>query len=96
VCRLQGVSVTYKDYSDERGNIIDGTEEVTQNLSKPTAAVLDWRPNLVQSGKTHGTKITSPDGFHLTIDFFTNIFEATGTLTTTIDGQTYTQPGNGN
>ena len=93
---IKTVSVLYKDYSDERGNIINGTEEVTQNPSKPTAAVLDWHSNLVQSGKTHGTKITSRDGFHLTIDYFTNIFEATGTLTTTVDGQTYTQPGNGN
>jgi hypothetical protein len=93
---IKTVSVIYKDYSDERDNIINGTEEVTQNPSKPTAAVLDWHSNLIQSGKTHGTKITSADGFHLSIDFIINNFEATGTLTTTIDGKTYTQPSNGN
>jgi hypothetical protein len=93
---IKTVSVVYKDYSDERGNIINGTEEVTQSPSKPTMSVLDWHSNLVQSGKTRGTKVTSADGFHLAIDFLLNIFKATGTLTTTVDGKTYTQPGNGN
>jgi len=94
--RIKTVSVTYKDYSDESGNVINGTESVTQEPSRPTEAVLDWHSNLVQSGKTSGTKLTSPDGFKLTIDHMMNIFEATGTLTTTIDGKTYKQPGNGN
>ncbi len=94
--RIKTVAVSYKDYSDERGNTINGTESVTQEPSRPTEAVLDWHSNLVQSGKTHGTKITSPDGFKLTIDYMTNIFEATGTLTTAIDGKTYTQPSNEN
>lgn len=94
--RIKTVSVVYKNYSDERGNILDGTESVMQNPSRPTEAILDWHSNLVQSGKTRGTKITSPDGFRLTIDYLTNIFEATGTLTTTIDGKAYMQPTNGN
>jgi hypothetical protein len=93
---IKTVSVIYKDYSDDRDNIINGTEQVTQLPSKPTTFTLDWRSNLVQSGKTHGTKITSPNGFKASVDVFTNIFEATGTLTTTIDGKTYTQPTNGN
>jgi hypothetical protein len=88
--------VIYKDYSDDRDNIINGTEQVTQLPSKPTTFTLDWRSNLIQSGTTHGTKITSPDGFQASEDVFTNIFEATGTLTTTIGGKTYTQPTNGN
>ncbi len=92
---LKTVSVTYKDYSDEQGNIINGTEEVSRlPSSRPTVFALDWHSNLVQSGNAHGTKITSPDGFKTSIDVFTNIFEATGTLTTTINGKTYTQPGN--
>lgn len=92
---LKTVSVTYKNYSDEMGNIINGTEEVTRLPSpSPTISALDWRSNLVQSGKTQGTKLTSADGFKTSIDVFTNIFEATGTLTTTINGKTYTQPGN--
>lgn len=92
---LKTVSVSYQDYSDEQGNIINGTEEVTRLPSpSPTIFALDWHSNLVQSGKTQGTKITSPDGFKTSIDVFTNIFDATGTLTTTINGKVYKQPGN--
>ena len=93
---LKTVSVTYKDYSDEQGNIINGTEEVTRLPSlKPTIFALDWHSNLIQSGKHQGSKITSPDGFKTSIDVFTNTFEATGTLTTIVDGKRYIQPGNG-
>lgn len=93
---LKTVSVNYKDYSDEKGNIVNGTEEATRVPSPiPTIFALDWRSNLVQSGKTKGTKLTSPDGFKTSIDVFTNIFQATGTLTTIINGKTYKQPGNG-
>jgi hypothetical protein len=92
---IRTVSVVYKDYSDFRGNVINGTEDVTQLPSKPTTFLLDWHSNLVQSGHVHGTKVTSPEGFKTSVDVFTNIFDATGTLTTTIDGKTYKQPGNG-
>ena len=94
---VKTVSVAYTNYSDERDNILNGTESVTaEPTASPTTITLDWHSNLVQTGKVHGAKLTSPDGFKLTIDVMTNIFQATGTLTTTIDGQTYTQPGNGN
>ena len=93
---IKSVSVSYKDYSDDHDNVINGTEEVTDNSTNPATPVLDWHSNLIQSGKTHATKVTSADGFKLTIDVFTNIFQATGTLTTTVDGKTYKQPGNGN
>jgi hypothetical protein len=43
----------------------------------------------------HGTKKTSADGFKLTIDIAMPVFEAKGTMTTTIDGVVYQQPGNG-
>ena len=93
---LKRVYVSYKDYSDEPDCIINGTEEVTRLSSySPTVFALDWHSNLVQSGKTQGTKITSSDGFKTSIDVFSNIFEATGTLTTTINGKTYRQPENG-
>jgi hypothetical protein len=92
---VKSVSVIYENYSDDGENVIVGSESVAQNSTKPTATTLDWHSNLRQSGKTTGTKITSPDGFLLTIDYFTNIFEATGTLATTINGRTYRQPGNG-
>jgi WD40-like Beta Propeller Repeat len=92
---IQTVAVTYDNYSDKPGTIINGTESATETRSKPTTTTLDWHSNLAQSGKTHGSKVTSPDGFKLTIDVMTNIFQATGTLTTTVNGQTYKQPANG-
>ncbi len=89
------VSVDYANFSDTRGNIINGTESVFQTHPKPTTVALVWRSNLIQSGTTSAAKTTSPDGFNLTIDILTNIFHATGTLTTTVNGKTYRQPKNG-
>jgi hypothetical protein len=61
-----------------------------------TTAILDWHSNLRQTVKVTATKVTSIDGFKLTIDVMRNVFNATGTLTTTINGHAYTQPTNGN
>jgi hypothetical protein len=61
----------------------------------PLTTVVDWYSNLFQNGIDTGTKLTSADGFHLNINILTNLFNATGTLTTTIDGQVFTQPANG-
>ena len=89
------VSVDYANFSDTRGNIINGTESVVQTRPKPTTVALVWRSNLIQSGTISAAKTTSPDGFNLTIDILTNIFHATGALTTTVNGKTYRQPKNG-
>jgi hypothetical protein len=56
---------------------------------------LTWQEDLRLSGRHTGTKVTSPDGLTLSPLILENIFQATGTMTTTIDGQAYTQPGNG-
>jgi hypothetical protein len=93
---IKAISVSYDKYSDDGENVINGTESVSGGYTRMTTAVLDWHSNLTQTGKVNGAKITSPDGFKLSIDVMRNIFEATGTLTTTINGQTYTQPKNGN
>jgi hypothetical protein len=53
---------------------------------------LDWVSDVVQTGAVNAVKVTGPGGFHLTIDAVENIFEANGTLSTTIDGVTYQQP----
>jgi hypothetical protein len=51
---------------------------------------------LTLSGCQSGTKLTSePGGYVAAIDLFANNVEQTGTLATTIDGQMYTQPANG-
>ena len=56
---------------------------------------VDWYSDIVSTGEQEGTKKTSPEGFHLEIDTMTNIFNANGTLTTTVDGQVFKQPANG-
>lgn len=89
------VSVSYTDYSDDGFHVLDGTESVTRRNPSMLVSELDWHSDLEQTGCTTATKTTSPDGFHLRIDVLETVFEATGTLTTTIDGRTYTQPANG-
>ncbi|WP_241834621.1 TolB family protein [Pseudofrankia asymbiotica] len=92
---VSSVAVTYTHFSDDGETFLDGTERVTSTRPAITTISVDWFSDLTQTGATNGTKKTSPDGFHLTIDILTNIFQATGTLTTTIDGHAYTQPANG-
>ena len=91
------VSVIYDGYEDVEGYVLDGSEEVSVSVSEdnPWNNRIDWYSDLVQTGKVEGTKLTSDDGFHLEIDVMVNIFNANGTLTTTLDGTVYTQPENG-
>lgn len=93
---VQSVAVTYHDFSDDGVNFLRGTENVTGSVPSATLNQVDWFSDLERVGPTsRSTKITSPDGFHLEIDALTNLFEANGTLTTTIDGVVYVQPLNG-
>jgi hypothetical protein len=91
------VSVKYKNYSNDGIHFINGHESVTRtvDVSDPWANHLDWYSDLVQAGAKSETKKTGVDGFHLSINALENIFEANGTLTTTIDGVEYHQPLNG-
>jgi hypothetical protein len=95
------ITVTYTDYSDDGIRVVNGTEKVGRTTPSTYVTHVDWwsdlRQKITEPGKKPitATKITSPDGFHLTIDLLQNNFDATGTLTTTVDGQTYTQPANG-
>ncbi|RLL98752.1 hypothetical protein CFD26_107828 [Aspergillus turcosus] len=93
----QTVSVEYDNYSDDGKHIISGYESVTTNPdpSNPWLSRLNWVSDLKETGVVNATKKTGPGGFQLTIDAVTNIFEANGTLTTTIDGVVYRQPANG-
>ncbi|KAI3321897.1 hypothetical protein HD806DRAFT_502244 [Xylariaceae sp. AK1471] len=92
---LSSVAVTYKNFSDDGLTFLNGFENVTSRNPSITLNHVDWYSNLVQTGETHATKKTSCNGFHLTIDVLLNIFEANGTLTTTINGTEYKQPANG-
>lgn len=88
------VSVNYTNFSDDAQHFINGYESVTLTLSasNPWLSQLDWVSDVVQTGAVNAVKVTGPGGFHLTIDAIENIFEANGTLSTTIDGVTYQQP----
>ncbi|GIC84239.1 TolB family protein [Aspergillus udagawae] len=94
---LKAVDVNYTNYSDDGQHFIHGYESVTLTLStsNPWLNKLDWYSGLTQTGAVNASKLTGPGGFHLSIDALTNILEANGTLTTTIDGVIYTQPANG-
>lgn len=91
---ISTVSASYASFSDDGHHILDGTETVTRRTPSTYVTELDWYSDLVQMGCSTGTKVTSPDGFHLRIDLLTTVFDASGTLTTTVDGRTYTQPAN--
>lgn len=92
---LETVSIVYHDFSDDGVNVLVGSEKVTLKTPIPTLQEVEWYSNLTQTGPNNGTKITSFDGFHLRIDVMTNMFEANGTLTTTVNGKEYRQPANG-
>jgi hypothetical protein len=94
---IKTVTVNYTNYSDDSEHFLSGFESVTRTVLLPNVwnNRLDWYSDLNQTGVVTATKKTSPDGFHLTIDAQINIFNATGELTTTIDGVVYKQPANG-
>ncbi|KAI9163610.1 hypothetical protein HJFPF1_05228 [Paramyrothecium foliicola] len=93
---ITGVSAAYNGYSDDGSVFLNGFENVTNIALTPTLNAIDWFSDLVQTGPDlEATKRTSSDGFHLQIDVFTNLFNATGTLTTTINGKAHLQPLNG-
>lgn len=92
---IVSVAMTYYNYSDDGLSFLNGWENATSANPSVTLNRLDYFSDLVQTGATSSTKLTSQDGFHIEIDVMTNIFDANGTLTTTVDGIPYFQPANG-
>ncbi|KAF1970626.1 hypothetical protein BU23DRAFT_570551 [Bimuria novae-zelandiae CBS 107.79] len=89
------VGVNYTDYADVEGYVLNGWEKVTVKMgSSVWENLVDWYSDIEQTGLVTASKKTSDDGFRLRISALTNIFEANGTLTTTIDGAVYEQPAN--
>jgi hypothetical protein len=91
---VTSVAVSYTRYGNDGIHIINGTERCELVGTNVT-----WHESLRLSGRETGTKLTSePAGFTLSVALSALAspdFEPTGTLTTTVDGQTYTQPRNG-
>ncbi|KJK62223.1 hypothetical protein P875_00095542 [Aspergillus parasiticus SU-1] len=92
---IKTIAVTYRNYSDDGLHFIAGSERFTNTVASMTINKVDWFSDLTSTGQITGSKKTSPGGFHLEIDAMTNIFNANGTLTTTIDGKVWKQPANG-
>jgi hypothetical protein len=94
---IKRVAVNYTDYSDDGQHILNGWEDVELTVLSPNIwnQKLDWYSNIVQTGAVNASKKTNSGGLNLSIDVLKNIFEANGTLTTTIDGVEYHQAANG-
>jgi hypothetical protein len=84
-----GVKVTYKDYSADGVNVINGTEEATKTFGPPTQT---WHENLTLSGLHKGTRKTSEPGGFVVQEPQGAPPVYTGTLTTTLDGKTFESP----
>jgi hypothetical protein len=91
---LETVSVRYHDYSDEKGVVLHGWENVTTVSESLTLERVAWYSNVTSFGDQIASKVTSEEGFHLLIDIMETEFVANGTLTTTVDGVVYMQPEN--
>jgi hypothetical protein len=96
------VAVSYTNYSDDGINVINGTESAAQQLpASPFGnTTYTWNENLTLTGCHTGTEISlGPDGnpgpWIVTASAITGSSTRTGTLTTTIDGVSYTSPPTG-
>lgn len=94
---VQTVAAEYHDYAPDRCRTFNGSEQVTRTGGGFTPPVR-WSSDIVMTGCQTGSKITrGPDGTRgpMTLSAAGNDFQATGTLTTTIDDRLYAQPANG-
>ncbi|EDQ85820.1 uncharacterized protein MONBRDRAFT_34062 [Monosiga brevicollis MX1] len=87
--RITAVNVTYHHFSADGINFVDGAERAVCG-SNPTSFA--WHENLTLSGKHTGSRTTSPNGFVVTSPGLSQPPLITGTLTTTLDGLTFTSP----
>lgn len=86
------VSVVYNNYSDDGVHFIHGSESVKLTQLSPTVSHYDWYSNITQSGAVTGTKLTSDDGYHVSIDVLENVLVSNGTMITTLDGVQWRNP----
>jgi len=88
---LVSVSVTYSHYSADGFNFIDGTESGVRGQSQ-AGATFTWHADLTFSGLHEGTRKTSEGGFVVTLRSLGAAGEFSGTLTTILDGVTFSSP----
>ena len=93
--RLETVQVEYHNFSDDGIGQFWGSQKAKESVQDITIDHLDWSSNVSFEGLSDASQITCPGGFHLTIDVMQNVFQANGSLVTTIDGKNYTQPADG-
>lgn len=86
------ISVVYTNYSDDGLSFLDGSENVTVTQPSPVLSTYEWYSDITQSGAVTGTKRTSPDGYHATMDVQVNVLNSTGSLITTLDGVEWGNP----
>lgn len=86
------ISVTYNNFSSDGLAWINGFQTISTRVETFTVNYLDWYANLTRTGLWPATQITSPEGFHMSINVLENFFEANGTLTTVADGVAWKQP----
>lgn len=89
---ITAIRVSYTDFSDDGDHIINGAEAVEGNGTNLGA--ITFHADLRLAGALTGEKRTSADGFQLKSSVYENKFDATGTMTTVINDQTFTQPAN--
>lgn len=90
---VTSIAVRYHEFSDDGLHILNGTESVEGDGSVLSA--ITFHSDLRLTGRQSGTRVTSPDGFWLESSVMENNLQATGTMTTTIDGRTFLRPANG-
>jgi hypothetical protein len=92
---IMRITVTYSGYRDDSGITVDGTESV-QRRAESAFAPLTWHSDISISGvHTGGRRTGEPAGFTLGPEVIRNDFRAEGTMTTVLDGHSYTQPTDG-
>ncbi len=85
--------VAFNNYSDDGVSVINGIERA-ERLPTSSAFTPDtlFDFDLTLIGCKTGTKLTSEDGYRVSIGLLNNVLRSSGTLTTTINGVSYSQP----
>jgi len=94
--RIKEISAVYDDYADDC-RVFNGSERAVETAEISAFQYEDtWTSNIEMSGCETGTKITRDangvEGGETTMSAVGGIFQATGSLTTTIDGEEFVQP----